>query len=184
MPVRFFQDKFKMGFESEQAGHPVYADVDFIEIATPGDLNTIIHRPATEKDKANYADLYARYKAGLTPSEDGVPLEAWARLTPASVGNYKAKGFRTVEHVAEMSDQIVGAMGMGAQGDKIAARAYLTLAKDSALAQKQALEIDRQNSTISDLMRQVQDLAARVESQGGAQNETEPAKRKYERKAA
>lgn len=184
MPVRFFRDKFKMGFESEQAGHPVFADVDFIEIATPGDLNTIIHRPATPKDIATYADLFARYKQGLEPSADGVPLEAWSRLTPAQVGNYKAKGFRTVEQIAEMSDQIVGKVGMGAQADKVAAKAYLALAKDSALAQKQALELDRQNSTIADLTRQVQELAQRLESQGGAGNDGHTEKRKYERKAA
>lgn len=175
MPVRFFRDKVKMGFASEQAGHPVFEDADFIEIATPGDLNTIIHRVATDKDKANFAALYAQFKAGQEPSAEGIPLEAWAKLTPAQVGNYKAKGFRTVEHIAEMNDNVVASIGMGAHGDKVAAKAYLALAKDSALAQKQALEIDRQNQTIQDLQRQVQELAARFGNQGEAGNqEAEP----------
>lgn len=174
MPVRFFRDKVKMGFASEAAGHPVYEDADFIEIATPGDLNTIIHRVVTDKDKATWAQLYAQYKAGQEPSAEGVPLEAWARLTPAQVGNYKALGFRTVEHVADMNDNVVQKVGMGAHGDKIAAAAYLLLAKDSALAQKQALEIDRQNQTIEELQRQVQELASRFGNQGEPDNEAEP----------
>jgi hypothetical protein len=172
MPVRFFQESVKMGFASEQAGHPVYEDRDFIEIATPGDLNTIIHREATDKDKANYAAMYAQYKAGLEPSAEGTPLESWPRLSKAQVANYKGLGFRTVEHVAEMNDNVVQKVGMGAHGDRTAARAYLASAKDTALAQRQALELERSNQTIADLQRQVSELAARMENQGGAQNET------------
>jgi hypothetical protein len=44
--------------------------------------------------------------------------------------------------------------------DRTAAKAYLALAKDSALAQKQALEIERQNNLIADLQRQINELAA------------------------
>lgn len=185
MPVRFFREKFLMGHASEQAGHPVYEDRDFIEIATPGDLNTIIHRVATDKDKANYANLFAQYKAGLEPSAEGVPIESWARLTPARVANYKALGFRTVEHIADMNDNVIQKVGMGAHGDRTAAKAYLESAQNTALAQRQALELERRDQTIADMQRQIQELAARVEGQGGAQNEAEPAaKRKYERKAA
>lgn len=171
MPVRFFQDKIVMGFASEQAGHPVYEDRDFIEIATPGDLNTIIHRVATDKDKSTYANLFAEYKAGKEPSAEGIPLEAWPRLTPASIGNYKSLGFRTIEHVAEMGDNVLQKVGMGAMGDRVAAKAYLALAKDSALAQKQALELDRQNGTIAELQRQIKEMADRFEAQGGAGND-------------
>lgn len=171
MPVRFFRDKFLMGHASEQAGHPVYEDRDYVEIATPGDLNTIIHRVATDKDKATFAALFAQYKAGLEPSAEGIPLEAWARLTPAQVGNYKGLGFRCVEHIADMSDTVLAKVGMGAMGDRVAAKAYLALAKDSALAQKQALELDRQNNTIADLQRQVSEMAERINASGGAHND-------------
>ncbi|MDE3021973.1 MAG: hypothetical protein KGI54_08945 [Pseudomonadota bacterium] len=160
LTIRFYQDKLLMGFKSEQAGHPVYEDTDFVEITIPGDMNNVIVRPATDNDKRQHAALFSRYKEGLEPSVDGVPLEAWSRLTPASVANYKAMGVKTVEHVAGMSDQICNKVAMGAMADRTAAKAYLSLAKDSALAQKQAVEIERQNQTIADLQRQISELAA------------------------
>ena len=161
--IRFFRDKVQLGFASEQAGHPVYDDRDFIEINIPGDMNNVIVREVTERDKQTYAAQFARYKQGLEPSQEGTPLEAWPRLTPAAVANYKALGVFTVEHIAEMSDQVCNKVSMGAMADRTAAKAYIKLAKDTALAQKQALEIERQNQTIADLQRQINELAAYAE---------------------
>jgi hypothetical protein len=57
--VRFFQEKVQMGFLSEQAGHPVFEDRDFIQINIPGDMSNIIEREATEIDRTQFASLFA-----------------------------------------------------------------------------------------------------------------------------
>jgi hypothetical protein len=163
--VRFYQDKNQLGFASEQAGHPVFEDVDFIEILIPGDMTNVIVRPATERDKQNYAQLYTQYKQGLEPATDGTPVEAWPRLTRAQSANYKALNFQTVEQIANMTDAVLTKVGMGAQADRTAAKAFIALAKDSALAQKQALELERNAAEMADLKKQIKDLAAMVESQ-------------------
>jgi hypothetical protein len=64
-----------------------------------------------------------------------------------------------------MTDAVFAKVGMGAQADRTAAKAYLALAQDSALAQKQALELERNASEMADLKQQIKDLAAMVESQ-------------------
>jgi hypothetical protein len=151
--VRFFQEKVQMGFLSEQAGHPVFEDRDFIQINIPGDMSNIIEREATEIDRTQFASLFAAYKQGLEPSVDGMPVEQWAKLTKAQAANYKAQNFQTVEQIAEMSDHACGSVGMGATSDRAAA-------KDAGLAQKQAIEIDRQNTDIEELKRQVAELSA------------------------
>jgi hypothetical protein len=161
--IRFYQDKHQLGFASEQAGHPVFEDVDFIEISIPGDMTNVIVRPATDKDKQTHAALFAQYKQGLEPSVDGVPVESWARLTRAQAANYKALNFQTVEQIANMSDTAAGKVGMGAHADRTAAKAYLAMANDSALAQKQALTIERQDNEMADLKRQIAELAAMVD---------------------
>lgn len=163
--VRFYQDKNQLGFASEQAGHPIFEDVDFIEIMIPGDMTNVIVRPATDKDKQIYASLYNQYKQGLEPSADGVPVEEWSRLTRAQAANYKALNFQTVEQIANMTDAVFSKVGMGAQADRTAAKAYLALAQDSALAQKQALTIERQDAEMADLKEQIKTLAAMIESQ-------------------
>lgn len=158
--VRFFQEKVQMGFLSEQAGHPVFEDRDFIQINIPGDMSNIIERESTEIDRTQFASLFAAYKQGLEPSVDGMPVEQWAKLTKAQAANYKAQNFQTVEQIAEMSDHACGSVGMGATSDRAAAKAFLALAKDAGLAQKQAIEIDRQNTDIEELKRQVAELSA------------------------
>lgn len=165
--VRFYQDSLQLGFASEQAGHPVFEDRDFIEINIPGDMSNVICREATENDKKTYASLYAQYKQGLEPSINGTPLEAWSRLTRAQVQNYKALHFQTVEQIAEMSDTAAGKVGMGAMADRTAAKAYLEQAKDSALAQKQALVIERQDNDIAELKAQIAALASQLENKKG-----------------
>jgi hypothetical protein len=52
---------------------------------------------------------------------------------------------------------------MGAMADRTAAKAYLAMANDSALAQKQALTIERQDNEMADLKRQIAELAAMVD---------------------
>lgn len=174
--VRFYQDKFLMGYLSEQAGHPVYQDMDFVEIMTPGDMNNIIQRPVTDKDIKQFSALYKSYKEGLEAPVDGIPLEAWPRLTSASVANYKAMGVKTVENVANMSDQVCNKVSMGAMADRTAAKAYIALAKDTALVQKQALELERRDAKIEELERQIKDLAAQMEKpRGRPRKETEEA---------
>ncbi len=163
--VRFYQDKNQLGFASEQAGHPVFEDVDFIEIMIPGDMTNVVVRPATDKDKNQYAQLYNQYKQGLEPSAEGTPVEAWARLTRAQAANYKALNFMTVEQIANMGDNVLTKVGMGAQADRTAAKAYLEQAKDTALVQKQALVIERQDAEMAELKRQVAELAARADQQ-------------------
>ena len=161
--IRFYQDSVQLGFQSEAAGHPVFEDRDFIEINIPGDMGNVIVREATDNDKKQHANLFAQYKSGLEPSIEGIPLENWARLTRAQVLNYKALNFQTVEQIAEMSDTAAGKVGLGAMPDRTAAKAYLELAKDSALAMKQSLIIERQDNEMADLKRQVAELAALIE---------------------
>jgi hypothetical protein len=161
--IRFYQDKVQLGFASEQAGHPVFEDADFVEIGIPGDMTNVINRVATDKDKAQYAALYQQYKQGLEPSIEGIPVEAWARLTRAQAANYKALNFQTVEQIAGMSDAAAGKVGMGAMADRTAAKAYIAQATDSALAQKQALTIERQDAEMADLKRQISELASLVD---------------------
>lgn len=161
--IRFFRDKKLLGFQSEQVGHPVYDDADYIEISIPGDMSNQLVREVTENDIQKYRAAYDAYKAGLEPSTEGTPLEAWPRLTPAQVANYKALKFVTVEQIANMSDTACTKVGMGAMADRTAANAYLKLAQDSALAQKQALEIERNENRIAELEAQIKELAAKLE---------------------
>ena len=165
--VRFFQDKKQLGYASEQAGHPIFEDVDMVEIGIPGDMTNIIVREATERDKAAFASLFAQYKQGLEPSIEGTPVETWPRLTRAQAANYKALNFQTVEQIAEMSDTSASKVGMGAQADRTAAKAFLKLAKDAALAQQQALTIERQDAEMADLKRQIAELASLVDTNKG-----------------
>jgi hypothetical protein len=71
--------------------------------------------------------------------------------------------FMTVEQVAGASDAQISALGAGYVTLREKAKAFLDLAKDSALAERLAADNERQANDIKDLKQQIVDLSRRFE---------------------
>lgn len=167
LSIRFYQDTVQMTAKSEEMGRAIFEDRDFIEIIIPGDAFNVVNRQVTQRDIDNYKATYDRYKAGLEQSVDGFPLEQWARLTKSQVANYKALNFRTVEQIAEMSLSSASNVGMGAQGDIAAAKAFLAQSQEAGLSQKQAVELTTLKAEIARQAEQIKELGALAAKKDG-----------------
>jgi hypothetical protein len=163
LSIRFYQDTVQMVAKSDEIGRAIFEDRDFIEITIPGDTFNIVNRQVTQKDIEQYRGSYDRYKAGLEQSVDGFPLEQWARLSKSQVANYKALNFKTVEQIAEMPQSSAANVGMSAQGDIAAAKAFLAQSKDGALSQKQAVQIETLLAEVARQAEQIKELGALAE---------------------
>lgn len=130
--VRFFMATEQNNFRSEQEGHPVYDDVEYVSIITPGDTRSEVIRAATPQHKREYAPQYAAFKEGITLAPEGSPLEHWPPLTPAQIANFKAVGIHTVEQLAEVSDGNLANLGRGARTIRERAKAWLEQAGGGA----------------------------------------------------
>lgn len=161
--VRFFRDKVQLIAKSEELGRPYFEDMDFIEILIPGDSFNQVVTKVSDVHKEKYAESWKKYQSGLVQSVDGTPIESWSRLSRANAANYKAMNFHTIEQIAEMGENVFENVGIGAAGDKIAAKAYLAQAQDTGLAQKQAIEIDTLKSEVTRLTEEIKRIGALAE---------------------
>jgi len=163
--VRFYVEAVKNNFQSEKAGRPIYQDVEFVEIMTPGDRNSNVVRKVSDNDKNRFPAQYERFKQNQEMAEDGTPIEQWSMISPSQVQELKHFNIRTVEHVAGLSDAQAKSCGiLGMDRLVVKAKAYLSAAEDSALPQKLAGDLAQRDLEIAELRDQVKTLATQLEA--------------------
>tara|TARA_R110000868_G_scaffold3733_2_gene23103 strand:- start:1549 stop:2175 length:627 start_codon:yes stop_codon:yes gene_type:complete len=146
--VKFYDQPRLNEFQSEQQQRPVFDDVTYIEIRTPGDQLNIIQTPARPIHQQRFPRQWAHYKNthGGEEMHNGTPLTHWPILTPAAVEMLKHYKFHTVDQIAFASDQQVESIGMHAGMAPLQLRAranaFLKLAKDASVNDAQSKQID------------------------------------------
>lgn len=160
---RFFLDKMELPFKSAEAGHPVYADVEMVEVTTAGDTRSTWVGKVKDEHRQRWPQAYQAFKQGLEPAVDGMPLEQWPPLTPGQVANLKAIKIFTVEQLAGISDGHLQNIGLGGRQLRDKAIAWLRQAEDGKEVERvnALLEVERQK--VSTLSNTVADLSAAVE---------------------
>ena len=99
--------------------------------------------------------------------ETGTPLAQWPLLTVSAIQELNAVKFYTVDGIASASDEQLSILGMGFAGMgphvmRTKAKAFLQAAKDSALPQKQAQEMDEIKRQLAEKDKQLEELTAMV----------------------
>jgi len=134
--VRFFKHPRRDIAQSEEQGRPIFSEVDYIEIMQPGNKDSIIRRPATDRDKDRFAEHYRKYQARATDEHiEGTPLEEWPAISRAQVEELRFLNIRTVEQLAGMADSNAQNI-MGIQMLKSKASKFLQAAEKEATAEK------------------------------------------------
>ncbi len=145
--VRFYSQPRHNEFKSDQEQRPVFDDVVYVEIHTPGNNLNIIQTPARDIHKQRFPRQWANFKNtnGEDGDKNGTPLSAWPVLTPAFFYFMGHMYFYTVEQIAFASDDQIQKIGMHVGMSpiqfRLRANNFLKLAKDSAINDKQAAEI-------------------------------------------
>jgi hypothetical protein len=151
------------GRKSSAAGHPVFEEREYVKIVIPGDKQSLYFQPATDQHKRRFPRAYAMFKARETQAGvEGMPIEHWPQITRALALTFKACNIPTVEALAAVHDGHVEKLGNEGREWRAKAKAFLDIAKDTAASQKLAAESERKDLMISDLQRQINDLAARL----------------------
>lgn len=153
--------------KSEAAGHPVFVDVEFVQIAVPGDKNSLYLQPATKKDRERYPRAYASFKErGVRPTE-GLPIEEWPQVTRGQAMTLRAMHIHTVEALAEVHDGNVGVLGQNGRELVAKAKAFVKHASESASTHKQAAENQQLRDQIELQGQQLAQLAKLLEDKTG-----------------
>ncbi len=159
LAIRFFRKARQDPDKSVSQGRPIFVEQDYIQIMVPGDRSSIIVRPVKSGDSARFAVQYNHWKTTQTNLEaEGTPLEAWGKLNLAQIEEYRYFGVRTVEHLAELRDDIVLKIP-GSHDLKRKAQEFLALAKDEAPLKKVMAELETRDNEIATLKQAVQEQA-------------------------
>lgn len=111
--ARFYPDKKLMTAQSEQAGRPIYAPVDMVEIIIPGEKGNIPCYEATIKYQMQFPQEWAAYKAGKEQEVVGTPLTFLFPNDPSLQYELESFKIRTVEQLANLSDTGVASIPRG-----------------------------------------------------------------------
>jgi hypothetical protein len=168
--VRFSIEAKRNERKSVEEGRPVFDDVEYIEILTPGDKGNSIHRPIREHDKQRFGAQYEAWKKGLTEPVSGTPLSEWPGVTRSQVEMLAFHNCRTVEHLAGLS--LSNAQSIGPVQSLVQrARDYLEKAKGDAPLLKVRAELAERDNRIEALEKQIQALIVSNDNRERAHND-------------
>lgn len=163
--VQFFYAYNENRQKSLDAGRPIFDEIPSISIQWPGMDTTV--RKIEPQDIQEYPEKYAAFKAGSEPVEGGTPLVEWALLPGTVCRELQYMGFKTVEQLADASDEVRRKLGPTGRYLKMA-KDWMESAKSSqadVVALKEELETEKRRT--EKLREQVELLLQRVEANEG-----------------
>lgn len=173
--VEFTMESVHQPFESEKQGRPIYKDVPYIRILTPGDKTKVIHRPIRPEDTERFPRQYQAFKNQEVQVSEGTPITEWPPLTKGEAMEFKALNIHTVEQLANLPDSALNWLG-GLQR-RAQAQAYIAASKDGAIVSKMNAELKRRDDDILALKNQLSELLAmKDEDQDQPKKRGRPAK--------
>jgi len=147
---------------SLEAGRPIFKDREYVMIMVPGDKESIVHRPAMQRDIDRFPKQYAAFKNKQAEADSGTPLGLLTWMNASQVKELEYFNVRTVEHLASVTENLAPKFP-GLLGLKKRANDFLLAAAGQAPLVKMQAELEQRDSTIEALQRQVSELAAKFE---------------------
>lgn len=164
--VRFYTRTVHQPFESEKQGRPIFKEVVFVKIHTPGNQLNVIDVPADDSHKTRFRQQWDAFSRGKMGDEQitGTPLAQWPQITASQAEELRALKFFTVEQIAGASDERINQIGMCAGMSPYAfrdkAKRFLDFAKGVAEVNSQSEELKKRDAEIAELRAQMQELMA------------------------
>jgi len=185
--VEIYKHPVENAYKSKEAGHPVFDEVDFITIRVPGDQLNVVMRPLNDEDKARFPRHWAHYQnISSNDNVEGWLVDEWPIISRAVAFQLRALGFKTVEHVANASDQNIVKLGMMAGMEphvfREKARAFLALARNTAAEQKAVQENAELRQQLAAMQATIERLAAGQAALAATTTEGPAGKRPYRKR--
>ncbi len=161
--VRFYLRSLQNEQKSEEAGRPIFEDVEYISIRVPGNKNSSIERPIRKDDLERFPRHYQAFKNREEAVVEGTPLESWPGVTRSQVEELRFFNVHTVEQLAEISDSNAQNF-MGIQLLRTRAKTFLEAAKENANNEKMAAELASRDEQIAALQNTVSEMAEELKA--------------------
>jgi hypothetical protein len=129
--VKFYYESVQNEAKTEEAGRPIYEDIEMISIIPPG-AKSGVSKPARQREKDRFPEHYRRFKERMSQDHvEGTKLTEWPGVTKAQADELAFFNIKTVEQLAACSDsQTMNMMGLPTLKQK--AGKYLEASKEVA----------------------------------------------------
>jgi hypothetical protein len=166
MYVEFFLHPVEDKEASADMGRPMFKEIPYIMIMTPGDKSSVIRRPVQtgqhpKADNNRFHNEYNNFKQGLDTPVEGTILEQWAQITRAQVMELQHLGIKTVEHLADLNDSSAGQF-MGLSDLKRKAQQYIAATASDAPLIKMQEELKARDNKIDTLENVVEEMRSEL----------------------
>lgn len=131
---QFYTEAVHQPFRSEQEGRPIFEEREFVKILIPGDRRAMVVEPVNDDHKARWPSEYAAFKAGQEAPIEGTPLTEWAvsSMNKARAEELAYFNIKTVEQLAQVNDNQLQNLGMGARELRERAKTWLEIAQNGS----------------------------------------------------
>lgn len=161
--VQFEQRTVEDKKQSEKQGKYIGKDVEFVIITPPYGKDNV-HQEVTdwlddmtmkvrtgrmeEEERRYYVNRYELWKKGLTAPEEGTPIMGWGCISPAQQKLLVSVGIATVESLADVNDEGIRAIGMGAVDLKRKAAAWVSQLQDKGPLTQKMAAVEKENDNL------------------------------------
>lgn len=157
---RFYLRPVKSEFKSSAAGHPVFDDIEYVEVIIPGNRGTTVDTPVRAEHKERWPNHYRRFKDNEEAPAEGTPVSEWAGCTRSEAEELKYLNVKTVEILAALDDGALQKLSMGGHALRERARRFLAAAAGAAPADALAAKVEEQAATMAIMEQQIAELRA------------------------
>lgn len=150
--------------ESANQGRPVYKEIEYVMILVPGDKESIVHRPAWERDRQRFPRQYQAFRnKQQQEAVAGTPLRMVGFVTLGQIKELEYFNCYTVEQLANLPDAHASRF-MGIQKLKQLATDYLNAAKETAPLTSMRAEMEKKDSQIAANEQAITEQARRIKA--------------------
>lgn len=177
--LRIWKDPAQNNFQSERYGRPVFDEVTYVEVISPGsrgsmpvfELRRVLCQEAGS-DEPMYSNEWDRYKTFVKLYDDseltdatltGTPINEWAEIKRTFAASLKVNNIFTVEAMANLPDERLQQIGMDGRMWREKARAYLAASANVGHATALAAELERVRIDLAERDKAIADMNARMD---------------------
>lgn len=181
--VEFFVGKKLLGAKSTEAGREIFEDREFVKIQIKGQDKQVVIREVGNADRQKYPFAYQQFQHQKPAAVVGTPIEQLPGMGPSQAHNLKGINLRTVEDLANVSDEnTLQRIGMGARDLVNRAKAWLTqsapkaveLEQENARLRQEMAERDRKRDEEMAEMREQLASLTKPKNKGGRPRKNPP----------
>ena len=187
--LRIWRDVAKNNFLSEKHGRPIFDEVTYVEVITPGSNGATpvfevkrVFAAEAKRSEPLFGSNYAKYEQYVVQFEkgegeagmSGTPLSEWPEISRSMAASLHAMNIFSVEALSAVPDALVTRIGPDGRSLREKAKTWLAASADSGLATALSAELERAKTDLAAKDAAIADLSARLEAleQAGASKAT------------